>query len=180
MNREDQIKWCKKCQHKKIDIQRGIVCGLTNELANFRDFCPDFEKSLEAIKNEADRKYSEKSEADFNNAKEVKSIKSPLLITGGLIVSILFIGLRVARYVHRADRYNSNKNTQSQYDRPAQNNAKQSKKQYRANAVAFFKPKGRKETFYPQQMKMMNYPFLPFSNPIILPIIKLKKIQTRH
>jgi len=146
MNREDQLKWCRKCEHKKTDIQRGIVCGLTNELANFRDFCPDFEKSKEAINNEANRRDFEKREANFNNTREVKSVKNPALVTIGIVISVLFIGLRIARYMHRASKYDNN--TQSQYNRPVQNNTKQNSKKYRANAVAFFKSKGRKETFY--------------------------------
>lgn len=40
---------CKKCKKKKLDLKRGIVCGLTNEKPTFENSCPNFDKD-EAIK----------------------------------------------------------------------------------------------------------------------------------
>ena len=35
MNRKNQVKICENCTHCKQDINRGIICGLTNEYATF-------------------------------------------------------------------------------------------------------------------------------------------------
>ncbi|MCL6268025.1 RDD family protein [Flagellimonas myxillae] len=44
MNRQQQLTFCKICTHRKNDFERGIVCGLTNELADFEFECPSYEK----------------------------------------------------------------------------------------------------------------------------------------
>ena len=43
MNREKQLEYCKKCTKQKFDIQKGIVCSLTNQKADFEDECKNFE-----------------------------------------------------------------------------------------------------------------------------------------
>lgn len=61
MNRKAQVKICENCTHCKQDIERGIVCGLTDEYATFETECPDFDASesyiakLRAKKDEADK-----------------------------------------------------------------------------------------------------------------------------
>ncbi len=45
MNRKAQIEICENCTHCKQDINRGIVCGLTNEYATFEAKCPKFDAS---------------------------------------------------------------------------------------------------------------------------------------
>ena len=42
MTRKEQLFFCKKCIHRKNNIQKGIICELTNESANFTDKCSDF------------------------------------------------------------------------------------------------------------------------------------------
>lgn len=55
MTREQQLVFCKKCVNKKIDFQRGLLCGLTNELATFDYSCPDY---LEIQENEVKSGYT--------------------------------------------------------------------------------------------------------------------------
>lgn len=43
MTREEQVKICVECIHNKFDMQKGIVCKKTGELATFETACPDFE-----------------------------------------------------------------------------------------------------------------------------------------
>jgi hypothetical protein len=42
MNRQDHLKFCKICQNRQLNPQKGIICGLTMEVANFDPICPDF------------------------------------------------------------------------------------------------------------------------------------------
>ena len=41
MTPEERIQICFKCKNRKMDMQRGIVCGLTNEKPDFDDSCPN-------------------------------------------------------------------------------------------------------------------------------------------
>jgi len=43
MNRENQLKFCRKCTKQKFDLQKGIICGVTDEVASFEDNCELFE-----------------------------------------------------------------------------------------------------------------------------------------
>ncbi len=59
MNRKKQVEICENCKHCKHDIDRGIVCGLTNEYATFEVKCPEFDASDSYIAIRRDRKNKE-------------------------------------------------------------------------------------------------------------------------
>jgi len=50
MTREERLKLCKVCQNRKFNPQLGLICGLTNEVANFEDECPGFSRDPELAK----------------------------------------------------------------------------------------------------------------------------------
>ena len=45
MTRAERVKICETCKHYQKDIERGILCGLTNEYADFDDKCHLYEPS---------------------------------------------------------------------------------------------------------------------------------------
>lgn len=45
MTREERIKICETCKHCQMNIERGILCGFTNEYADFDDTCHLYEPS---------------------------------------------------------------------------------------------------------------------------------------
>ncbi len=55
MTRDAQLAYCKICLNRKMDMSKGMVCSLTNELAAFEETCPEFKedpikkKELDAI-----------------------------------------------------------------------------------------------------------------------------------
>lgn len=42
MTREEHLKFCRNCDHRILDLQKGIICKLTNDMADFEDYCPDY------------------------------------------------------------------------------------------------------------------------------------------
>lgn len=56
MKREDQLKFCRVCINQKFDPVRGIVCNLTDRVADFEAICPNY---LEDIGKKAE--FAEKS-----------------------------------------------------------------------------------------------------------------------
>ena len=44
MERRDQVKICQQCKHRKMNFSRGLLCGLTDEFADFEGSCESFEK----------------------------------------------------------------------------------------------------------------------------------------
>lgn len=49
MTREDHLKFCKKCINRDLDINTGLICKLTGQVADFENNCPSFELDNEAI-----------------------------------------------------------------------------------------------------------------------------------
>lgn len=48
MTREQHLVFCKKCTNRKIDFQRGLLCGLTNEMAAFENTCLSYVEDIDA------------------------------------------------------------------------------------------------------------------------------------
>ena len=48
MTRKEQLAFCSVCKHQKFDAKQGILCGLTDKLADFEVECYDFEKEKNA------------------------------------------------------------------------------------------------------------------------------------
>lgn len=47
MIREEQLKFCRICKNQKFDPNQGIVCGLTNSMADFAASCDSFVEDWE-------------------------------------------------------------------------------------------------------------------------------------
>lgn len=56
MTREEQVKFCEKCEFRKFDSKQGIICNLTNNPANFVDRCAFFNEDLNALQNSSEPK----------------------------------------------------------------------------------------------------------------------------
>lgn len=44
MTREDQLKICKTCNNQKFSYNEGVICNLTNKIADFTDVCESFDE----------------------------------------------------------------------------------------------------------------------------------------
>ena len=42
MTREEQLRFCKTCNHQSFNIKHGIICGITEEVAKFEDHCEQY------------------------------------------------------------------------------------------------------------------------------------------
>lgn len=65
MNREYHLSFCKICTNRKSNFKKGLVCSLTNNLADFNDNCSffdldklEFEKYQKRFKIEVNDKYA--------------------------------------------------------------------------------------------------------------------------
>ena len=47
MKREEQLKYCRVCQHRQFDASTGIICKLTNETAAFEATCNSYKEDSE-------------------------------------------------------------------------------------------------------------------------------------
>ena len=57
MTREEQLKFCSVCKNRKMDMQQGMLCGLTNARAEFEDKCENYlEDTVKKVKIENEEK----------------------------------------------------------------------------------------------------------------------------
>jgi hypothetical protein len=80
MTRDEQLEFCKKCTNRKMDFQKGLVCGLTNEKADFEDTCPDFNEDTN-IEEVVPGSYA--GEEDLSEGLKVLSFCFPII--GGIL-----------------------------------------------------------------------------------------------
>ena len=113
MNRKAQIEICKNCTHCKRDINRGIVCGLTNEYATFEAECPKFDASDSYIAKLRARNTRKEGESDLT--RELPAVIATYLfclisslvgddnsnVTWGLLaVGVVIIGISLCIFFH--------------------------------------------------------------------------------
>ena len=84
MTREERIAICKTCENKRFNAEKGMVCSLTNEHADFLTTCADYVVSQEAI---------EQQKKDIAHAEKVKKGKQILkkIILGYLCFVVLSV-----------------------------------------------------------------------------------------
>lgn len=49
MTREEHLKYCKICMNQKFSLQQGVICGLTNTIADFENSCISFEQDNDLV-----------------------------------------------------------------------------------------------------------------------------------
>lgn len=49
MTREEHVAICQKCELRKISAQKGLVCSLTEEQADFTDTCVNYKEDVEEV-----------------------------------------------------------------------------------------------------------------------------------
>jgi uncharacterized RDD family membrane protein YckC len=90
MNRIEQLKFCKVCKHQAFSFKHGIICGLTNQVADFDPVCDSFEEDKK-IKQEVIEKTAKNDLINKTAGKE-KRLANYLLDTFCvLILGFLFI-----------------------------------------------------------------------------------------
>lgn len=49
MTRSDYVQVCSQCKNRKFDRYHGVVCGLTDKIADFQSTCPSYSKDVNLI-----------------------------------------------------------------------------------------------------------------------------------
>ena len=98
MTRTEQLKFCSICIHQKDEMRKGIICGLTEQVADFEDSCNSFAENPEIIEQ---AKLTEiKNEVIDKMASQGKRFLNHLLDTVFILIFIsmfaLIIGITLA------------------------------------------------------------------------------------
>ena len=49
MTREEHVRICSVCKNRRSDINKGLICALTEDIADFEGECPNYDEDPEAI-----------------------------------------------------------------------------------------------------------------------------------
>ena len=88
--REQQLKYCKRCKNRKMDLKQGLICSLTGQKADFYKECPDFifdEEEHYNIKKKEKQVIIKRDERDINISTYIIFFLAALFI----FISILLI-----------------------------------------------------------------------------------------
>lgn len=96
MNREYRLNFCKVCENRKMNMNRGLICGLTNELADFNENCNNFVGDEIEVKKLIQQKEIEKRMMD-ELERSGNIANSPVWLIIRIIGLILFVVLAIAR-----------------------------------------------------------------------------------
>lgn len=98
MTRQEQLKFCKVCQHKGFNPKLGIICNLTSEVASFENTCENYivDEQIAALENyrkENKTKKVKKPKEKTERNKEKLRTSDIYLIIGFSIFSTFLIRL---------------------------------------------------------------------------------------
>ncbi len=85
MELSDKIKYCTICRNSKRDIDRGIVCGLTNEKPAFNKHCADLQASAHDIAE------LEESMIGGSQKSAIKIITALIIVAFGIAMGIMWL-----------------------------------------------------------------------------------------
>ena len=90
MTRDAHLSFCKKCHNREMNLQEGLLCGITNQKAAFEDICADFneDSSVKIVVHETealnlDQVVEKLSEEDFAYIKNQENLV-PALFCGAI------------------------------------------------------------------------------------------------
>jgi hypothetical protein len=108
MLRQERLKYCKTCQKREFDFNKGILCSITKDYADFEDSCLDYlidEKIqiLEAYKSEQDQIKKRKQKKVIRSKRrkrppEKLQLNDLFLLIGSGLITLFFI--RILYYMN--------------------------------------------------------------------------------
>ena len=90
MNRQEHLEFCRVCNNHKYDSGKGIICQLTNEIADFDPKCDSFEENEQLKEQRIEKK--EKNELNNNIASSGKRLANYLLDSVFLLIFNVIFG----------------------------------------------------------------------------------------
>ncbi|MBD80065.1 MAG: hypothetical protein CL840_14225 [Crocinitomicaceae bacterium] len=96
MTREERLKSCRICTNRKLNLQKGLLCGLTDEFAAFEDDCQDFNKDKVEVNRQFEMKMAAAGDGRTGVGMDYKFNKIlglSVVLVGVLMIIFLGIGI---------------------------------------------------------------------------------------
>ncbi|MCC5916613.1 MAG: hypothetical protein JJU02_04725 [Cryomorphaceae bacterium] len=91
MNREEQLEFCKTCKNRKLDLKKGLLCGLTNQYADFENTCKDFHEDTKEAERHLNLKLASTGNYEIGSSTDYKKNKDQgtLIAMIGMLIAII-------------------------------------------------------------------------------------------
>jgi len=89
MIKDEQLAYCRICSNQKVDFEKGILCGLTNRVADFEGECVSFEENPRLATEWAQKLYFE----DLENRRAGFGMRLFHSIFDGIASIIILFGI---------------------------------------------------------------------------------------
>ena len=89
MKREEHLIYCRVCRNRKFDPKQGVICSLTNQIADFDPTCPSYDEDTE-LKAKADEEKTENELIVKLASKEKRIANYWIDFVGYLVVTFIF------------------------------------------------------------------------------------------
>ena len=76
MNRDYHLSFCKVCTNRKRNLENGIICSLTNKIADFQDNCPSYDFDTLEFQN-----YKKRFQDEISDKYTTKNIEKLIGVT---------------------------------------------------------------------------------------------------
>lgn len=96
MNRELQLSFCETCKNRDFNMQKGIICSLSNEQADFEKSCPDYLLD-EAAQLEYESKIADRKEMAVED--ESFGLSASFGVKNGVIAGQIAIALAIIWFI---------------------------------------------------------------------------------
>jgi len=98
MKRKEQLKFCRICIHRKLDLKKGLICQLTNSHPDFDERCENFKEDQQEKERLLVNDLSAAGDKRASQSIDPKKNKE----TGGLILlaGILIVIFSLANSAH--------------------------------------------------------------------------------
>ena len=90
MELQEKLNYCRVCHNRKLDMNTGIVCGLTNQKPQFEEKCPDI-KVDEAEMNRLAKREQALQSAGSSGAMGLEQRGMQKGVAGGVIMIVIAI-----------------------------------------------------------------------------------------
>jgi len=96
MTREERLELCQVCTNRKMDWNKGLLCGLTGEMAAFEETCESFNQDEQEAEYVAKRQTTV-DESQIGDPKDFRKNKQRGALIFWIGVLILVIGFMAAQ-----------------------------------------------------------------------------------
>lgn len=96
MTRAEQVALCRQCTNRDFDPAKGIICGLTNDIASFISTCKDYSEDIAAKQQVKNFTYSSPTAELPNLASQSKRFINLIIDFLAIIAFSFFLGIIIA------------------------------------------------------------------------------------